>query len=87
MRIVHGYPTNAQLGRAVRRLRRARRLSLEALAGQSGMHPTYVSAIERGLRNPTWARLRGLAQALDITISQLVTAAEGEMYGATWVGV
>ena len=75
-------PSNAQLRRAVRRLRETRRLSLEELAGEAGMHPTYLSSIERGHRNPTWARLCGLAQALDITVSQLARAAEAEAYGA-----
>lgn len=80
----HEAPSNAQLGRATRRLREARRLSLEELAGDAGMHPTYLSAIERGLRNPTWAKLCGLAAALGITVSQLATAAEAEVYGAAY---
>lgn len=75
-------PTYAQLGRAVRRLRHARRLSIESLAAQAGIHPTYLSAIERGLRNPTWTKVCNLAQALDITLHQLLYAAEAEAYGA-----
>ena len=78
------YPTHAQLGRAIRRLRLARRLSIESLAGDAYMHPTYLSAIERGNRNPTWTKLCGLASALDITISALVRAAEVEAYGAAF---
>ncbi len=75
-------PTNVQLGRAVRRLRQARRLSIESLAGDSQMHPTYLSAIERGHRNPTWTKLCGLAGALDITMAALVRVTEAEAYGA-----
>ncbi len=75
-------PTNKDLGRAIRRLRRARRLSLESLAGDSHMHPTYLSAIERGLRNPTWAKVCDLARALGITVSRLAQVAEAETYGA-----
>jgi transcriptional regulator with XRE-family HTH domain len=78
-------PTNAQLGRAIRRLRLARRLSIESLAGDSQMHPTYLSAIERGHRNPTWTKLCHLAQALDIEVSALARAAEAELYGAMCV--
>jgi transcriptional regulator with XRE-family HTH domain len=81
------HPTNAQLGRAVRWLRDARRVSLEALAGEAGMHPTYLSAIERGYRNPTWAKLCGLARALDITISQLARVAEAEALGAAYAAL
>lgn len=77
-------PTHAQLGRAVRRIRNARRLSIEALAGAAHMHPTYLSAIERGLRNPTWTKLCNLAGALGIEPSALVRAAEAEAYGAMY---
>lgn len=77
-------PTHAQLGRAVRRIRNARRLSIEALAGAAYMHPTYLSAIERGLRNPTWTKLCNLAGALNIQPSALVRAAEAEAYGAMY---
>jgi transcriptional regulator with XRE-family HTH domain len=78
------YPTHVQLGRAVRRLRLARRLSIESLAGDSQMHPTYLSAIERGHRNPTWAKLCGLAEALGITVYALVRVAEAEALGAAY---
>jgi transcriptional regulator with XRE-family HTH domain len=75
-------PSNAQLGRGVRRLREARRLSIEDLAGEAGMHSTYLSTIERGLSNPTWEKVCGLAEAFGITVCQLARIAEAEMYGA-----
>jgi transcriptional regulator with XRE-family HTH domain len=71
-------PTRAQLGRAVRRLRVSRRLSLEALAFAAEMHPTYLSNIERGHGNPTWSKLGGLAKALDMPISKIAAMAEDE---------
>jgi transcriptional regulator with XRE-family HTH domain len=49
------------------------------------MHPTYLSAIERGLRNPTWAKLSDLAEAFGITLAALVQVAEAEAYGAMYV--
>lgn len=70
--------TNAALGRAVRRLRRTRRLSIEALAFKAEMHPTYLSSIERGVRNPTWAKVCGLASALDVAVSAVAQDAEDE---------
>jgi DNA-binding XRE family transcriptional regulator len=82
--VTPGAPSNAHLGHGVRRLRLARRLSIEALAGAAQMHPTYLSAIERGLRNPTWTKLCHLAEALDITISALARVAEAEAYGAAY---
>jgi transcriptional regulator with XRE-family HTH domain len=59
------------LGINVRRLRKERGLSQEALADAVGLAPTYVGQIERGLRNPTldvverFADVLG-AEALDL---------------------
>jgi transcriptional regulator with XRE-family HTH domain len=58
--------SGADLGQAIRRLRRAHRVTIDDLAAAAGMHPTYLSGIERGLRNPTWSKLCGLADALDV---------------------
>lgn len=77
-------PSNAHLGYGVRRLRIARRLSIETLAANADMHPTYLSTIERGLSNPTWTKVCNLAEALDITISALARVAEAEAYGAAY---
>jgi transcriptional regulator with XRE-family HTH domain len=71
-------PTNADLGRALRGLRRSRRLTIEELAHTAQMHPTYLSGIERGIRNPTWVKLAKLAQALDVPISTIAHDAETE---------
>jgi transcriptional regulator with XRE-family HTH domain len=71
-------PTNTDLGQAVRRLRRERRLTIEALAFAADMHPTYVSGIERGVRNPSWEKIASLARALGVPVSTLVAAAEQE---------
>ncbi|HYM45610.1 MAG TPA: helix-turn-helix transcriptional regulator [Solirubrobacteraceae bacterium] len=71
-------PTNAELGRAIRRLRRARRMTIEGLAHAADMHPTYLSGIERGVRNPTWDKLTGLARALDVPVATIARDAEAE---------
>jgi transcriptional regulator with XRE-family HTH domain len=71
-------PTKAQLGIAVRRLRSEAGLSIEALAAAAGMHPTYLSGIERGNYNPSWTKLGGLADGLGVPISAIVKAAEQE---------
>jgi transcriptional regulator with XRE-family HTH domain len=77
-------PTGADLGRAVRRLRHVRRLSGEDLAHLAGMHPTYLSEIERGLGNPTWQKITDLASALRLPALALIRAAEGEAYGGLY---
>ncbi len=69
-------PTNAALGRAIRRIRKAKRVTIETLALDAGIHPTYLSGIERGRRNPTWAKLCVLADALGLPISAVAREAE-----------
>jgi transcriptional regulator with XRE-family HTH domain len=64
------------LGRAIRGLRRERRVSIEALAFAASVHPTYLSAIERGLRNPSWRVLCALAGALQIQVADLAQRVE-----------
>jgi transcriptional regulator with XRE-family HTH domain len=71
-------PKNADLGRAIRRLRWERKLTIETLAFAAKMHPTYLSGIERGRRNPTFGKLCGLADALDISLYTVIQHAETE---------
>lgn len=71
-------PTNAELGQAIRRLRHERNLTIEGLAYASNMHPTYLSGIERGGRNPTWDKLRDLALTLEVPMAEIVEEAEDE---------
>jgi transcriptional regulator with XRE-family HTH domain len=63
-------------------MRRRNGLSQEDLAHASGLHPTYLSGIERGTRNPTWRILGQVSQALDVRISELAALSE-ELDGAT----
>jgi len=54
------------VGRNLKRYREAAGLSQEALAFECGLHRTYVSGVERGVRNPTVVVLAKLAAPLDI---------------------
>lgn len=71
-----GSPPNRDLGRAIRGLRRERRLTIEELAFAGNVHPTYLSGIERGVRNPTWEKLCALADALEIPVVDMARYAE-----------
>jgi transcriptional regulator with XRE-family HTH domain len=71
-------PTNTDLGQAIHRLRRAHHLTIEDLAFDARMHPTYLSGIERGVRNPTWGKLSNLADALRVPVSAVAQDAEKE---------
>ena len=55
-----------RVGRALRRHRLAKDLSQEEFADLCGLDRTYVSGIERGLRNPTVVVLERMAAALGI---------------------
>ncbi len=56
----------------VQRIRRQRSWSQEELAFQSGLHRTYISGIERGVRNPTVLVLERLAEALGVPAAALL---------------
>ena len=54
------------VGLNVQRLRREKGWSQEDLAFESGLHRTYVSGVERGVRNPTVLVIQQLANALQV---------------------
>ena len=54
------------VGANVRRLRKARGLSQEALAGEAGLAMRHLGRIERGEGNPTVGVLVKLAAVLDV---------------------
>ncbi len=53
------------------RIRLSRGLSQEALALYAGVDRTYVSGLERGLRNPSVDILDRLAKKLSVKITEL----------------
>lgn len=61
-----------KFGKRLRALREERGWSQEEFADRAGLHRTYVSAVERGVRNPTLSVLQRLAKALGVPISELV---------------
>lgn len=61
-----------QVGRNVARLRKEKGWSQEQLAFECALHRTYISGIERGVRNPTVTILEKIAVALDVKEAELV---------------
>ena len=59
------------LGLNVRKRREARALTQEKLAERAGLDATYISGIERGLRNPGIKNVAKLAKALGLTTAEL----------------
>lgn len=64
------------LGAAVKARREELKLTQEALANDSGLHQRWVSNVENGKRNPSYASLRRLASGLDLNTSELIARAE-----------
>ena len=63
-------------GQAVRAQRARRGLSQEELSFEAEMDRTYVSGIERGVRNPTLKTVRRLAKVLGVKPSILMRRTE-----------
>lgn len=61
-----------RVGLNVKRLRDAKGLSQEAFADLADIHRTYVSGVERGVRNPTITVLEKFAAALGVPASNLL---------------
>ena len=66
----------SQLGMRVKYLRKTKRISQEELAFISGVNKNYISDLERGVRNPTLRVLEKLANALDVSLSDLLKGIE-----------
>lgn len=63
-------------GHVVREARTASGLSQERLAFGAGVHPTYISQLERGLKSPSLEVVGALAKALHTKPHLLIRSAE-----------
>lgn len=59
------------LGNRIRALRNEMGLSQEAFADKCGIDRTYMSGIERGVRNPTLVVICAISDGLEMDLSQL----------------
>jgi CheY-like chemotaxis protein/DNA-binding XRE family transcriptional regulator len=64
------------LGMAIKTQRASLGISQEELAHRAGLHRTYVSDLERGVRNPSIESIEKLAGALQISVSKLFESVE-----------
>ena len=64
------------LGRAVKARRHELGLTQEQLANDTQLHQRWISNVETGKRNPSYASLRRLAAGLGLSASQLIGQAE-----------
>ena len=70
---------NVIFGKIIARLRQSAGISQEELADRAGIHRTYVSQIERGLKSPTIVMLLRLSKALNSAPSKLIRLLETEI--------
>ena len=64
------------MGSLVRQHRSILGISQEELALRADLDRTYISGIERGVRNPSLTSLVALAGGLDMNLSQLLEGLE-----------
>ena len=63
-------------GKVLREVRKKRGISQESLALQSGLDRTFISLLERDLRQPTLSSIFQIAKALGIAPSELIKMVE-----------
>jgi len=61
-------------GEAVRKARIEKGVSQETLAFESGLDRTFISAVERGQRNPSLLSVYAVADALNSSVGELLTS-------------
>jgi transcriptional regulator with XRE-family HTH domain len=66
-------------GAIVRKCRTEQGLSQESLANLAGLHRTYISMLERGIRNPSLTVILQLAEALGTRPSTLIADLEAKV--------
>ena len=70
-------PILCSFGQSLAKHRRAEELSQEALAEKADLDRTYLSDIERGVRNPGIRNVVLIAKALGVTASDLLKGVKG----------
>ena len=68
--------SSGRLGARVKDLRKERGLTLEELAGRSGVSRAMISKLERGEKNPTLVIAARLAEGLGVSLSRLAGVEE-----------
>ncbi len=64
-------PILLALGKNISDLRKEKGLTQEKFAEHAGLDSTYLSGIERGVRNPSFKSLVSLARGFGISVSEM----------------
>ena len=60
-----------RFGRAIRRVREAQGINQEEAAERCGLHRTYYSGIERGVRNVSLVNIERVSRGLKVSLPDL----------------
>ena len=60
-----------RFGRAIRRIREEQKINQEEAAERCGLHRTYYSGIERGVRNVSLVNIERVAKGLKTSLPEL----------------
>ena len=82
MKARSGIGVEKAFGRVVQARRKKLKLSQEELGFRSGLHRTFISQLERGIKSPSLRTLITIAAALDTEADVLVREAERLSRGA-----
>jgi transcriptional regulator with XRE-family HTH domain len=66
-----------EIGRAILEIRKERGLKQEGVALEAGTNTGHLSRIEQGVRQPSLDMLERLAMALGVSVTEVVSRAEG----------
>jgi transcriptional regulator with XRE-family HTH domain len=75
-------PEHAGLGEALLQMRKKAGLTQEQLADRAGTDLTQIGGLERGTRNPSYATLIRLANALETKVGAITTLADRIVEGS-----
>ena len=74
------YDSDLDFGKALKRLRKDRKLSQEELADLSGLDRSYISILERNLKLPSLYTILALASGLGIKASDFMMEMENQVF-------
>jgi len=69
---------SVKFGEKVREIRNSKGLSQEQLAHLANVHRTYIGMVERAEKNITLANIEKIANALEVTIIDLINFDNGK---------
>ncbi len=61
-----------KFGKKLREIRLSKKMSQGDVAKVLGVHRSYISGLERGIRNPSLVTVQKIARALDVPAGKLI---------------